>query len=761
MTDIQAKYQKLAAEYAKLRAQVPILKKAVVDEQNSNEELKESLKSKELTVRKYEQEIDSLSFRNQQLASRVGVLQDDLNDAGKNKKHKKGTPDPPARESSVIGEELQSKIEENARLHKQVYEADAEYKERVNVLQDRLSQLESEASRHANVLKEAQLSSQRQIDKLTDDCVQLKLQLQKYQRDAKDAVSMAQSLEHELHTTQVELGSELVKAKSTILNKVAFDDTEDAALNSLNLPCYDRKHQMQTREVVHQVKTIVKDLVQFYSNYYTYCEQRVGNIQSDEDVNQKLGCHLHENLSVLKPIEYAFNNFCDSVHEDALTTLETAKGIRDFAGAFHQLAIYSSKLLPYQLLSLEAESAMSACTASLEAKNSDLSQSLRQADAALNKVDSYLQLLAAPSDIDSQIPRSSHNAILSNMSDALSSFHDSLKELSKQFNAKVSLEHQLPTASHKLKVTDECIVAALINLTGTARKLTTFFSGNLEFFCCPVACSSLGCRVLPSGPIIHPAVEGFRQQSAEYMSLINSPCSESVPYQCAIQNRKTIYSSTESRESLAQQVTNLQEKLSQAEQDKEHWRLESQLLQMRLEKETQKANDLMKKFEGGDGCHSVSVTNNQVPGGPPDASILGEIERSGDIADDADGRESLIREHYTQRIADITTKLQMADSKAVHFHAECRALHRRLRLLEQEQQTGRGEASQSMQTIAQLKDELQTTTKSYEGQLSMMSEHLANMNEKLTTQKDEIDALKYQAQNSAKPTKRGIGKLVR
>lgn len=104
-------------------------------------------------------------------------------------------------------------------------------------------------------------------------------------------------------------------------------------------------------------------------------------------------------------------------------------------------------------------------------------------------------------------------------------------------------------------------------------QLTTFFSGNLEFFCCPVACSSLGCRVLPSGPIIHPAVEGFRQQSAEYMSLINSvrvlisgaiacfilpcflqPCSESVPYQCAIQNRKTIYSSTESRESLAQQV---------------------------------------------------------------------------------------------------------------------------------------------------------------------------------------------------------------
>lgn len=41
-------------------------------------------------------------------------------------------------------------------------------------------------------------------------------------------------------------------------------------------------------------------------------------------------------------------------------------------------------------------------------------------------------------------------------------------------------------------------------------------------------------------------------------------------------------------------------------------------------------------------------------------------------------------------------------------------------------------------------DELQTTTKSYEGQLSMMSEHLAGMNEKLTQQKDEIDDLRSQ-----------------
>jgi protein phosphatase 1 regulatory subunit 21 len=47
-------------------------------------------------------------------------------------------------------------------------------------------------------------------------------------------------------------------------------------------------------------------------------------------------------------------------------------------------------------------------------------------------------------------------------------------------------------------------------------------------------------------------------------------------------------------------------------------------------------------------------------------------------------------------------------------------------------------------TLCYFQDELQTTTKSYEGQLSMMSEHLAGMNEKLTQQKDEIDDLRSQ-----------------
>ena len=75
---LSTKYTKLAAEYSKVRAQLGVLKKAVLEEQSKNVEASEYLKQKEQSLRKSEAEMDSLTFRNQQLTRRVEILQDDL-----------------------------------------------------------------------------------------------------------------------------------------------------------------------------------------------------------------------------------------------------------------------------------------------------------------------------------------------------------------------------------------------------------------------------------------------------------------------------------------------------------------------------------------------------------------------------------------------------------------------------------------------------------------------------------------------------------
>lgn len=55
-----------------------VLKKGVLDEQAKYNELRDNLKEKDKALRKGELEIDSLTFRNQQLTRRVSVLQDEL-----------------------------------------------------------------------------------------------------------------------------------------------------------------------------------------------------------------------------------------------------------------------------------------------------------------------------------------------------------------------------------------------------------------------------------------------------------------------------------------------------------------------------------------------------------------------------------------------------------------------------------------------------------------------------------------------------------
>lgn len=134
------KYQKLAAEYSKLRAQASVLKRAVLDEQSKSAALRESLKEREANLRKSVQEVDSLGFRNKQLERTVASLQLDLEELRKanTKGHKSknsssindsiAAPMTPA-DTQVIREDLAKKIVENSQLMMQMEDRNAEIKQ--------------------------------------------------------------------------------------------------------------------------------------------------------------------------------------------------------------------------------------------------------------------------------------------------------------------------------------------------------------------------------------------------------------------------------------------------------------------------------------------------------------------------------------------------------------------------------------------------------------------------------------------------------
>lgn len=157
--------------HLQLRAQAGVLKRAVLDEQNKSASLREVVRVNETNLRRAEQEVDSLGFRNKQLEHRVASLQDDLSkDAakkgGKNAKSKdtvvRGNPIQ-TDSSSVLSEEFQKKIFECAQLTSSLADKTTEMQLQAN----RIEELENLLRSMNSEQTETEAKLRRELERLT------------------------------------------------------------------------------------------------------------------------------------------------------------------------------------------------------------------------------------------------------------------------------------------------------------------------------------------------------------------------------------------------------------------------------------------------------------------------------------------------------------------------------------------------------------------------------------------------------------------
>ncbi|XP_074393006.1 protein phosphatase 1 regulatory subunit 21 [Zonotrichia albicollis] len=771
---LQGKYQKLAQEYSKLRAQNQVLKKGVVDEQANSASLKEQLKMKDQSLRKLQQEMDSLTFRNQQLAKRVELLQDELalSEARgkKNKKSVESSSQLSQEQKSVFNEDLQKKIEENERLHILFFEADEQHKRLEAELRSRLEVLETDAAQHQAVVDSLTKKYTETIEKLQNDKAKLEIKSQTLEREAKDCRLRTEECQQQLKNLQAALGSRLEESLCIINEKVPFNDTRSARYNALNVPLHNRRNQLKLRDLAGQALAFVQELVTALLNFHTYTEQKVQIFPIDSatdtisPLNQKFSQYLHENASYVRPLEEGMLHLFESITEDTVTVLETTVKLKAFSEHLASYLGFLRKILPYQLKSLEEECESSLCTAALRARNMELHRDMKRLTAVFEKLHTYVSLLALPSTRPEGLLRTNYNFVFTNIAAGLHGFHDILKDISKHYSQKAALEQEVPTATQKLITTNDCILSSVAALTNGAGKMASFFSNNLDHFSTSLSYGPKGGAEFIS-PLSAECMLQYKQKAAAYVKSLKKPCADSVPYEEALANRRILLSSTESREGLAQQVQQSLEKIAKLEQEKEHWMLEAQLAKIKLEKENQKLkNSLSGHLTETIQEHSVlpntaeqkkETTEKSLREPIKSTSLIGmlTVTTDNEKALDVESREDLIKTHYMARIAELTSHLQLADSKSVHFHAECRALAKRLSLAEKSKESLTEELKLASQNITRLQDELMTTKRSYEDQLSMMSDHLCSMNETLTKQREEIDTLKLTSKGNSKKNK--------
>ncbi|KAM6128518.1 protein phosphatase 1 regulatory subunit 21 isoform 1-T1 [Pterocles gutturalis] len=595
--ELQGKYQKLAQEYSKLRAQNQVLKKGVVDEQANSASLKEQLKMKDQSLRKLQQEMDSLTFRNQQLAKRVELLQDELalSEARgkKNKKSAESSSQLSQEQKSVFNEDLQKKIEENERLHILFFEADEQHKRLEAELRTRLEVLETDAAQHQAVVDSLTRKYMDTIEKLQNDKAKLEIKSQTLEREAKDCRLRTEECQQQLKNLQAALGSRLEESLCIINEKVPFNDTRSNRYNALNVPLHNRRYQLKLRDLAGQALAFVQELVTALLNFHTYTEQKVQIFPIDSatdtisPLNQKFSQYLHENASYVRPLEEGMLHLFESITEDTVTVLETAVKLKAFSEHLASYLRFLRKILPYQLKSLEEECESSLCTAALRARNMELHRDMKRLTAVFEKLHTYVSLLALPSTKPEGLLRTNYNVVFTNIAASLHGFHDILKDIAKHYSQKATLEQDVPTATQKLITTNDCILSSVVALTNGVGKIASFFSNNLDHFTASLSYGPKGGTEFIN-PVSAECMLQYKKKAVAYMKSLKKPCAESVPYEEALANRRVLLSSTESREGLAQQVQQSLEKIAKLEQEKEHWMLEAQLAKIKLEKENQK-----------------------------------------------------------------------------------------------------------------------------------------------------------------------------
>jgi protein phosphatase 1 regulatory subunit 21 len=526
------------------------------------------------------------------------------------------------------------------------------------------------------------------------------------------------------------------------------DSAHQEAYAALNVPVVDAKLQGRVLVSLRASLDLATSFSTQLSTLHSYLQQRCKTYPIDtgtgaqvSTVNKKLCKLLHSSSSsYTKPFISAFSQYCGRLHANPYAAPTGCSELVEFAVAHGRLAAYLDTLTPYLQLSLQEECAESVCGVQLTEVNIQISSSLPRLVATFSTTHSYLSLLArGPVE---GVSVASLPVCLQRLKLSIRDLHSALEALHSLYSSKITFEYQLPGSSQKLNTTNECIVSVLSGLALTALQVAELLEEHSEVFSAALAQSTAASSQTESST--SSVVQRLRQRATSYIRALNKACPESVPYTLALHHARCMSSSSENRETLSKQVVSSQEIIVQLEQESERSKLDLQLLEVKYEKEQKKVKRLEEEVSHQSSGAVLSLTpapSRSSLGVNPQvlSDSVGNLSVLDEEVSDEVVREELIRKHFTNRILQVKAETQEVESKAAHYYAESRAFTKQLNhnvalrvKLTQDLDTAR-------ETIQHLQDQLATTSSSYEKQLSTMSDHLCELNDRMMKQNEELE----------------------
>ncbi|CAG2065785.1 unnamed protein product, partial [Timema podura] len=123
---------------------------------------------------------------------------------------------------------------------------------------------------------------------------------------------------------------------------------------------------------------------------------------------------------------------------------------------------------------------MVSSTESLRESNSAVSQYITGFTSHFVKLERCVKLLSLQDKHSGRTRTQSERKFLLEFTDSLTTLHEALKDLSRAWSHKRSIEQQLPTSSERLRTTNACLVNALSAVSSSAGKVSSMYHDLLD-----------------------------------------------------------------------------------------------------------------------------------------------------------------------------------------------------------------------------------------------------------------------------------------
>ncbi|CAG4984555.1 unnamed protein product [Colias eurytheme] len=124
--------------------------------------------------------------------------------------------------------------------------------------------------------------------------------------------------------------------------------------------------------------------------------------------------------------------------------------------------------------------------------------------------------------------------------------------------------------------------------------------------------------------------------------------------------------------------------------------------------------------------------------------LLGSLQVPFLLSGEVQEREERMLSYFRSKISKLSAERDELISNAEHYVKECEMLRLRFEELQQEKETDANTIQDKHDTIARLEEELHSTSHNYEQQMSVLTEHVAALNDRLAEQHDQLLQLKHQ-----------------